>query len=147
MGRGHTTLQSHGRSYGKLHQWKHNFPIWRVSKNHKWQWYSICQQRGKKDAGVLPGQVPSVIALLPQKKWVGESNKQNIYQDYQQDELGVHWRVGNVSAKCPFSLPELTQICHRIFSFRLSLWNRGDESNKSDDTFFKDYASAKEGKR
>ena len=50
------------------------------------------------------------------------------------------------SARPPLGLPKFAQVCHRIFSLLLSLWNEGNEPNRSNDTFFKGYASKKKEK-
>ena len=55
--------------------------------------------------------------------------------------------MGNASTRCPLGLLKLAQICHKIFSRLLSLWDEGDEFSKSDDTFFKGYAGMKERKK
>ena len=55
--------------------------------------------------------------------------------------------MGNASTRCPLGLLKLAQICHKIFSRLLSLWDEGDEFSKSDDTFFKGYDGIKERKK
>ena len=46
-------------------------------------------------------------------------NKQNPYQDYQQDDLGVHQRISNASTRRPMGLSKFAQICHRIWALYL----------------------------
>ena len=55
--------------------------------------------------------------------------------------------MGNTFTKRPLGLPKLAQICHKIFSLLLNLWDGGDEFSRSDDTFFKGYAGTKERKK
>ena len=55
--------------------------------------------------------------------------------------------MGNVSARRALGLPKFAQICYGILSFLLSLWDKSDEPNISNDTFFEGYAGMKEGKR
>ena len=79
VGRGHTTPQSHQRSYSKLHQREHNCSIWGTSQDHNRQWYTFCKQGSEEDARILSSEAPLVIALLPVGEWEGKSNKQNPY--------------------------------------------------------------------
>ena len=43
-------------------------------------------------------------------------------------------------------LPKLTQVCHKIFSLLLSIWDGGCQPNRIDDTLLKGLADAKERK-
>ena len=55
--------------------------------------------------------------------------------------------MGNAPIRCSLGLQKFTKVSHRVFTFFLSLWDRSNEPSRSDDSIFKSYVDAREGKK
>ena len=54
--------------------------------------------------------------------------------------------MGDTSARHAMGLFELTQICHKVVPFPLSIWDRSSKPNIGNDTVFEGHANVKERK-
>ena len=54
--------------------------------------------------------------------------------------------MGDTPIKHLLGLLKLTKVSHKVFTLLFSLWNRGDEPSRSNDSLFESYANAKERK-
>ena len=54
--------------------------------------------------------------------------------------------MGDTSARHAMGLFKLTQICHRVVPFPLSIWDRSSKPNIGNDTVFEGHANVKERK-